>query len=260
MVSTCSGGQAARDAALQKKGLGPSSDSEIRNILWTVPVSECLRTQSARAASCRANGLEYNSAVLQPVFNAVGASPADGREYWGLAYDLASESRYVPAARWHAARFTPGAKVARVLVDAGDSGLGGEIALRSSGTHVKSGELAPYRSHDQTRARRRPTRPPAPPSESRRTRQRPTVLRPLAITAAETGLRPLAITAAEHCAIQKHPSLVPVGGDSDMQHRPSGVEPGSARALSGQSPVHTSREPLPVAIESEDPPGPRSGL
>lgn len=205
MVSTCSGGQAARDAALQKKGLGPSSDSEIRNILWTVPVSECLRTQSARAASCRANGLEYNSAVLQPVFNAVGASPADGREYWGLAYDLASESRYVPAARWHAARFTPGAKVARMLADAGDSGLGGEIALSArAGTHVNSapgrGELAPYRSHDQTRrGGRRPTRPPAPPSESRRTPQRPTVLRPLAIAAAElevAGATPL-IAAAD---------------------------------------------------------------
>ena len=57
MVSTCSGGQWARDAASQKKGLEPF-DSEIRNILWTVPVSECLRTLSARAASCCANGLE----------------------------------------------------------------------------------------------------------------------------------------------------------------------------------------------------------
>ena len=62
----------------------------------------------------------------------------------GLAYDLASELWYVPTARWHV-RFTPGAKVARVLADAGDSGLGGEIAP-SAGTHVNSarGELAPY--------------------------------------------------------------------------------------------------------------------
>ena len=141
------------------------------------------------------------------------------------------------------------------------------IAL-SAGTHVMSGELTELASAVSPGVMIRPRAAGVPRGHLRHPPSRGALgsvrrscdhwqqppLRPV-------GLRPLAITAkiaAEHCAIQKHPSLVPVGGDSDMQHRPSGVEPGSARALSGQSPVHTvgSHFQLPLSPSRKTrPPG-----